>query len=84
MKRQEVYNAWKEKKRQVDISEDFTDETMNQIHQYEQRKRKPLFDIQWFVELVSAHPLAKAGMIAAGAVAGFIRLVFVVYAVLGC
>ena len=82
MNRQEVYNAWKEKKRQVDISEDFTDEMMNQIHQYEQKKSKSLFDMQRLIDVISDHPLAKIGLIAVGAVTGLVRLIFVIIMIL--
>ncbi len=78
MKSQEVYDAWKERKHQIDIQGNFADEVMNQVYQYEHAKRKPLFDIQRFVEFISGHPLAKAGVIAAGAVTGFVRIVFIV------
>ncbi len=83
MKSEEVYDTWKEEKSQIDIREDFTDEVMNQVYQYAQKKRKPLFDVQRLSELISAHPLAKAGLIAAGAVAGFLRVAFVVCVFLG-
>ena len=82
MKRQEVYNAWKKQKSQIDIRKNFTDEVMNQVYRYEHKKRKPLFNIQWLVELVSAHPMAKAGLIAAGAVTGLVRLIFIIIMIL--
>lgn len=75
MKTEETYNAWKEKKRQVEIRENFTDEVMTQICQYEQNKRKSLFHVQSLIELMSAHTLAKAGLILTGGVVGFIRVV---------
>ncbi len=78
MKSEEVYDTWKEEKSQINLGEDFADEVMNQVYQYAQKKRKPLFDAQWLVELISAHPLAKAGLVTAGAVAGFVRVAFVV------
>ena len=83
MKSEEVYNTWKEKKRQVDIRENFADDVMSRAYQYEQNKRKPLFDMQWLVELISTHPLAKAGLVTAGAVAGIVRLVFMILVILG-
>ena len=83
MKRQEVYNAWKERKSQIEISENFTDEVMNQVYQHAQKKRKPMFDVDRLIERISAHPLAQAGLIAAGAVAGFVRVAFVVCVFLG-
>ena len=75
MKTEETYNAWKEKKRQVEIRENFTDEVMTQICQYEQNKRKSLFHVQSLIELMSAHTLPKAGLILTGGVVGFIRVV---------
>jgi len=84
MKRQEIYNAWKETKRQIDISEDFSRQMLNQIYRYEREKRKSLFDGHRLIELISAHRLAKAGLVTAGAVTGFVRIMFVVYAFLGC
>lgn len=83
MKSEEVYDTWKEEKSQIDIREDFADEVMNQVYQYAQKKRKLLFDVQWLVELISAHPLAKVGLVTAGAIAGFIRMAFTVYMFLG-
>ncbi len=83
MKSEEIYNAWKEQKSQVEIEKNFTDKVMNQVYIYEQNRRKPLFDVQRFFELISAHPLVKAGMIAAGVIAGFIRMAFTVYVFLG-
>lgn len=82
MNNEKIYNAWKEKKRQVEIRVNFTDEVMNQICQYEQNKRKSLFDVQSLIELMSTHTLAKAGLILTGGVVGFIRVVFVVTMVL--
>jgi len=75
MNNEDIYNAWKEKKRQVEIRENFTDSVMNQICQYEQNKRKSLFDVQGLIELMSAHTLAKAGLILTGGIVGFIRVV---------
>lgn len=83
MKRQEIYNAWKETKRQIDISEGFSRQMLNQIRQYEREKRKPLFDVNRLIERISAHPFAKAGLIAAGAVAGLVRVAFVICVFLG-
>ena len=75
MNNEDIYNTWKEKKHQVEISESFTDSVMNQIRRYEQKKRKSLFDVQSLIELMSAHTLAKAGLILTGGVVGFIRVV---------
>ncbi len=82
MKTEEIYNIWKERKSQIEVGKGFSDKVMNQICQYEQNKRKSLFDVQSLIELMSAHTLAKAGLILTGGVVGFIRLVFVVTMVL--
>ncbi len=84
MKSEETYNAWKERKSQIDIRENFADELMNQIYQYESEKRKPLFDSHRVIELISAHRFVKAGVVTAGAVTGLVRIMFVVYAFLAC
>ena len=82
MKSEEIYNAWKQQKSQIDVRENFANEIINRIYQYEQKKRAPFFDTQWLVDLISAHPLAKAGLIAAGAVTGLVRLVFMIIVIL--
>ena len=82
MKSQKIYNAWKERKSQIGIGTGFSDRVMKQIHQYEEGKRVSLFDMQQFIEFISAHPLAKAALIAAGAATGFVRLVFMIVVIL--
>ncbi|MHC4691180.1 MAG: hypothetical protein ACYS67_00465 [Planctomycetota bacterium] len=82
MKTEEIYNAWKEQKSQIEVGKGFSDKVMTQICQYEQKKHKSLFDMQSLVELISAHMLAKAGLILAGGVVGFIRVIFMISMVL--
>ncbi len=82
MKKQELYDAWKEKNRQVTTSESFVDNVMEQTHQYEQKKRETSFNMRWLVELISAHPTAQAALVAVGAMAGFIRVVFIILVIL--
>ncbi len=84
MKTEEIYNAWKEQKNQMDMDNGFSDKVMNRIYQYEREKRKPLFDGHRLIELISTRPLGKAAAIAAGAVIGLLRITFVIYAFLGC
>jgi len=84
MKNEKFYNRWKKERAAVDIGVDFPDKIMNQIYQYEQEKRTPLFDLQQLIETISAHPFAKAGLIAAGALGGIVRAGFMLYATLGC
>ncbi|NIR07509.1 MAG: hypothetical protein GTN82_18970 [Candidatus Aminicenantes bacterium] len=84
MKTEEIYDAWKEQKNQMDMDNGFSDKVMNRIYQYEREKRKPLFDGHRLIELISTRPLGKAAAIAAGAVIGLLRITFVIYAFLGC
>ena len=84
MKSEEIYNAWKERKSQIDIRENFADELMNRVYRYEQTKRQPLFDWYRLIELISAHRFVKAAVVTAGAAAGLVRIMFVVYAFLAC
>ncbi len=83
MKGEEIINNWKDQRSQIEVKEDFAQDVMRQIYQYEQRKRRPLFDIQWFFEFVSTNPLAKLALVTAGVIAGFIRMAFTVYVFLG-
>ncbi|MDT8300739.1 MAG: hypothetical protein RQ760_04585 [Sedimentisphaerales bacterium] len=84
MKSEEIYKAWKKRKSQMDLQENFADEVMNQIYQYERDKRKPLFDVHRLIELISTHRSVKAGVVTAGIVTGFVRIMFVVYNFLAC
>ena len=84
MKSEEIYDAWKERKSQIDLRENFADEVMNQIYQYERDKGRPLFDVQRLIELISAHRFVKAGVVTAGVVTGLVRIIFVVYPILAC
>lgn len=84
MKSEEIYDAWKERKSQIDLRGNFADEVMNQIYQYERDKGRPLFDVQRLIELISAHRFVKTGVVTAGVVAGLVRIMFVVYNFLAC
>jgi hypothetical protein len=84
MKSEEIYNAWKESKSQIDLRENFADEVMNRIYRYEGDKGTPLFDTQRLIELISEHRLVKAAVVTAGAAAGLVRIILVVYAFLAC
>jgi hemerythrin superfamily protein len=84
MKSEEIYDAWKERKSQIDLRENFADEVMSRIYQYERDKGKPLFDVQRLIELISAHRYVKAGVVTASVVAGLARIMFVVYNFLAC
>jgi hypothetical protein len=84
MKTEEIYNTWKEQKSQIEVGKGFSGKVMSRIYQYEREKRKTLFDGHRLIELISTRPLGKAAVVAAGAVIGFVRITFVVYAFLGC
>ena len=83
MKADEIYNAWKEQKSQIDVDKDFSGKIIKRIHQYERQKRTLLFDGHRLIELISTRPLGKVAVVAAGVVIGFVRITFVIYAFLG-
>lgn len=82
MKSEEIYNIWKKRKSQIEVSNAFSGKVMNQIYQYEQAKRRPLFDMQRLVDIISAHTLAKVGLVAAGAAMGLVRVIFMILVIL--
>lgn len=84
MKSEEIYNAWKESKIQIDVPENFSNDVMNRIYRYERDRKKPFFDVQQLLELISTHRFVKAAVITAGAVTGLARVIVVVYAFLAC
>lgn len=84
MNREEIYHAWKEEKKRIEIREEFSDEVMGLIYDYEQTKSRSLLPGHRLVELVSAHPFVKAAVVTVAAVAGLVRIMFVAYAFLGC
>jgi len=83
MKSEEIYNIWKKRKSQIEVSNTFSDKVMSQIFQYEQARRRPLFDFQQLVDTISGHTFAKAGLVAAGAAVGLVRLIFMILVILG-
>ncbi len=82
MKSEKLYEDWKKQKSQIEVGQNFTEKVMNQVYQYEQKRKASSFDIQWFVEAITAHPLAKVGLITIGATAGIVRVVFIIHILL--
>jgi outer membrane protein assembly factor BamD (BamD/ComL family) len=82
MKENEVYESWKQEKRQIDVSQNFTVRVMNRVYQYEQSKEKSLFTMEKLIELISLNPLAKTGLVVIGAVTGIVRIIFMIQAIL--
>jgi len=82
MKTEQLYDNWKKLRSQIELGDGFIGDVMNQIYQYERLKRKPLFDVQRFLEFVSVHPIAKAGLIAAGAIGGLVRAALMIHVLL--
>jgi len=82
MKDNEVYESWRQKKRQIDVSQNFTDRAMNQVYQWQQSRKSSPFTIDRLIELISFHPLAKFGLVAAGAVTGIVRLIIIINTIL--
>lgn len=83
MKRQDVYDTWGKKRNQIVIRDHFTDEVMNGICHYERKKKKPVFDYQQLIELISAYLPVQAALVAAGALLGLARVVVMFAVILG-
>jgi len=82
MKDHEVYESWRQEKRQIEVSQNFTGEVMDQINAWEQSRNFRRFNVARFVELISFHPLAKTGLVAVGAITGILRLIIMIHAIL--
>ena len=82
MKDNEVYESWKQEKRQIEASQNFTDWVMKQVYQWEQSKKKSPFTTEKLIELISLNPLAKTGLVVAGAAMGIVRIVIMIQAIL--
>lgn len=82
MKENEVYKSWKQEKRQIDVNQNFTDRVMKRVYQWEQSKKKSPFTTEKLVELISLNPLAKTGLVVAGAATGIVRIVIMIQAIL--
>jgi hypothetical protein len=77
MKSQDIYNAWKENNRQIDIAKDFTDSVMDQIHRHRKYRMISLLDLQRFIEVFFHNPITQAVLLTAGAIAGLARIALV-------
>ncbi len=82
MKSEQIITAWKEQRTAIPIRANLPDNVMNRIHRYEQKKAAPLFDIQGLIELTLHRPFARAALVAAGFVGGFVRVGFTFYVLL--
>ena len=80
MDKKKLYELWTEKKRDVETNKSFPDKVMNRIYQYQQRPR--WFDIQRLIEIISAHTIIKNGLVAIGALIGFIRVIYMILIIL--
>lgn len=78
MNTNEIMDAWKQRKIQIEASRDLADKVMHRVHEYEQRRRRGTLDVDRLVEAMSSSPAAAAAAVALGAVAGIIRLSIVV------
>jgi uncharacterized protein (DUF488 family) len=82
MKDHEVYESWKQEKRQIDVSQNFSNRVMNDIDKWEQSRNAYPLKMERLIELISFHPLAKIGLISAGAVTGIVRLIIMINTIL--
>jgi len=84
MKAEEILKLWTDRKLQINPEGDFSSKVMCRIYKYEEQRRKPLFNISRLVEIATSNPLAKAAMIMIAAMAGVLRVVFLLCTFLWC
>jgi len=82
MKKKEVYESWRQDKRQIDVSQNFTDRVMNEIYRLEQNGNIIQLKTSKLIEMISFHPLAKTGLVAAGALTGIARVIIMIQTIL--
>ena len=82
MKIPERYGAWKEHKKQIDVSDGFAGRLMTRVRQYQDAKEKGLFDSQQFLEWLSGRFWAKGALAVIAAGLGFVRLLCVIVTIL--
>jgi hypothetical protein len=82
MKENEVYELWKQQRRQIEVSQNFTGRVMNEIYQLEQNRNITQLKMSRLIEVISFHPLAKTGLVAVGAVIGIVRIIIIILAIL--
>jgi len=83
MKPEEIYRKWKEKKCDITIPPDFTDQVMNHINKLEQKKSKLLFKAEKILACILSYRLAKIALIAASIAIGLFRTALVLLVFLG-
>ncbi len=82
MKPREIYDSWRQQKRQIHVDPAFADRVMTRIRAWDREKRPLAFGVERLVELISLHPLVRTALVAAGAAAGFARIVVMIVAIL--
>jgi hypothetical protein len=82
MKENEVYELWKQQRRQIEVSQNFTGRVMDEIYQLEQNRNITQLKMSRLIEVISFHPLAKTGLVAVGAVIGIVRIIIIILAIL--
>jgi hypothetical protein len=82
MKSDEIYESWRQERRHIEVSQNFTDRVMDEVNQLEQNRNITQLKMNRLIELISFHPLAKTGLVAVGAVIGVVRVIIMILAIL--
>ena len=77
MNKEEIYKIWKEGKGKVEIRENFTDEVIHKICEFEKQKAKPIFEAYRMWEVVTRWLPGKVALVVVGILIGFARTVSV-------
>jgi len=83
MNAEDKYRAWKDRRREIRIADGFADRVMDQVLQHQRGRPPQRRDSQRLLEFVSARPVVKAALVAAGAAVGLLRMALMIHMVLG-
>jgi hypothetical protein len=81
MNRQEVFEAWKKRKGQIEVRPDFSAQVMNRIRTSRPSKGTPAWTFL-VLNQIAARPWAKAALIAVGVSLGLARILLTLQLIL--
>lgn len=82
MKHEEIYHDWRQAKRQVDVSPDFSDRVMKQVRLTSSRPSQPVLLWSRLIERISVSAWAKVAAIAIASLMGLGRVLLTLHLLL--
>ena len=81
MNRQELFEAWKRRKEQIEVRRDFSAEVMTRLQESRRTSRTP-DRVSRFLRQIAVRPWAKAAIIVLGVSLGLTRIVMTLQLIL--